>query len=881
MKHSTKRLLSIMICLIMVLAVLPVGAFAAGNTTVYCQAPDNWNVCKAYWWGSTGTNPGWPGVDMTQTEDGIWTYDVPSDATGLIFNNGSGTQTQNLTVPTDDKVMYVFANAYWTTYGKVEVVTEYFVAGSAGLCGVEWSPNAAANKLSDADDDGIYTITYSGIAAGSYEFKITNGSWAESWGKDGGEANFPLSVTEDDSTVEIRFNSETKLIEADVNGATPELPPEEPIGTVFYVAGGFNSWNEAADGYQMASVDDVVYTLTLSLEAGSHAFKVTNGTWTKSWGGDGADGNYELTLDAASNVTVSFDTATQTVTAEVKANTAPPTEGTLIAEGSATFANWDESFEGVTAEFIPAEDGIITVEISACEPGFYLDIWENGEWIEEYFGSGADTVSINVTKGKSYEVIISTIYVDGAMWDYTEGSITYKVTADVEAGEAGPGDNTDGPGNQGGATEFDPITIPAFYTTYIQPGQTVWYVYDNYQHMVNDGAYSMMLQVSSGAEYTVMFRGSELPVGEGNLVNYEMVDMVMQGSYLFSVTNNSAYEGFFCIEVRDPVKYILSEYALVLGDNVVAPDENYPNTLYEFTPTQTGVYTFTVSNGVIGDWGTVFNPTDNTENKTTTLQWTCTAEGQSALIGVAETFEAILTVERTGDYNAEQLPEWELYENTYGFDKELPENAELTKIDALDDKEDTFGVDKDGFCRYGSANGPLMVIDLSEFPINLEDAILNGNSRVYIYDDAGNMIARIDYRVALTAYLEAGLVPVTQELATMLRQLGDQHGWWLEGGFVFEEEAPENAETAWMHFASYIPGTELKAEDEGGNTGSNGNTGNSGSAGNSGNTGNSGSSGNQVESNPKTTDVSVLSAVVVMVLSGCGLAGLKKKEELF
>ena len=873
MKHTSKRLVSMMICLVMILALLPVGVFAAGNTTVYCQAPDGWTSCKAYWWGSTGSSPSWPGVDMTKTADGIWTYDVPSDATGLIFNNGAGSQTKDLTVPTDDKVMFVFANAYWTTYGKVEVVTEYFVAGSAGLCGVEWSPNAAENKLSDTDGDGIYTITYTGVAAGNYEFKVTNGTWDESWGKDGGSANFALAVAEDNSTVEIRFDTATMLIEAVVNGAASEQPPEAPIGNTFYVAGSFNGWNAAADGYQLTSSDDVLYTLTLSLTAGSHAFKVTNGTWDKSWGGAGADGNYELVLDVDADVLVIFDVTTQTVTAEVQAAPVNPTEGTLIVDGTATFANWDESFQGFGARFVPSEDGTVTVEVLSCDPGFYLDVWADDEWQEDFSSAEATTVEIAVSQGVTYDFILSAMLVNGVLSDYTAGSVTFRITADVLPGEAGSDDNTGNPGEEGGDTESDPITIPAYYTTYLEAGQTVWYLYDNYQHMVQDGAYSMMLLVSSGVDYTVMYRGAEVPVGESNLVNFEMNDMIMQGTYLFSITNNSDDLAFFSIEVKDPIAYTVSGTVLNLGENAVTPDENFAHTLYEFCPEQTGVYTFTISNGVLGDWVSIFNPTDSTENKGSTLVWTCTAEGQSALIGVSETYDAIVTVERTGDYIAEQLPDWINYENSYGFDKELPEDAELTDIDALANTV-TYGVDKDGFCRFGSKYGPLMVIDLSEFPINLEDAILNGNSRVYVYDANGNLTQRINYADAMTAYLEAGLVPVTEELATMFYRLGDQHGWWLAEGFVFEGEAPENEETAWMHFASYIPGTELEPEADD-------NTGNSGNNGNTGNTGNNGNNGSNVESNPKTADLSVIGAVAVMVLSGCGLTGLKKKEELF
>ena len=227
MKRSTKRLISLLICLAMALAILPVAAFAAGTTMVYCQAPDGWTNCNAYWWGSSSENPGWPGNAMAQDENGIWYYEVPSDATGLIFTNGSGAQTADLTVPTDGNDMYVFSNSYWKPYGKVEVVVEYFVAGSAGLCGVEWNPSAAENKLTEVD--GIYTITYTNIPAGTYEFKVTNGSWDQAWGKDadstGGAPNVVLELTEAVNTVKVLFDPVAPSLNVEINAPAPDPDP--------------------------------------------------------------------------------------------------------------------------------------------------------------------------------------------------------------------------------------------------------------------------------------------------------------------------------------------------------------------------------------------------------------------------------------------------------------------------------------------------------------------------------------------------------------------------------------------------------------------------------------------------------------------------------
>ena len=870
MKRSTKRLISILICLAMAMAILPVAAFAAGTTTVYCQAPDGWAKCNAYWWGSSDQNPGWPGVAMSKDADGIWYFDVPSDATGLIFNNGNGTQTADLTVPTDNKVMYVFANTYWTTYGKVDVVTEYYVAGTASLCGVDWQPGAAQNKMTESD--GIYTITFTGVAAGSHKFKVTNGTWDQSWGKDAGNDDYVLELTEATNTVEIRFDPAVPSVDVVVNGAGHEAPP--PVdGGVYFVAGSFNFWDAAATGYEMVATGAGVYGYTMTLDAGAYELKVTNGTWDQSWGAATASGNYEFSVaEDGSTVSVSFEFATQQISVDV---TAPGSgddaddEGdvTLIGEGTAEFATAGDAWDSPDSlEFTPAADGIITIEILNCDPGYYVEFFANSEWVEDYLGASANVIQIPVTAGVTYGMDISSGTETAVGPDKVAGSVTYKITANVAAGE--PNQGGEGSDDTGSGTELDPMPVPAFGAS-IAAGQTIWFVYDNYNHMVNDGVYSMMLQISGSVSYAVTYRGEDIPVDAEGFVSYEMNDMQMQGRYVFSVTNNGSVEAFFSIQVMDRPAYTVSDYTLALGDNVVVPDTGFVNTLYEFTPEQTGVYTFSISDGMIGNWGTIFSPQDNTGTKDTFLQWTCTAEGQSVVIGVTQTEEAVLTVTRTGDYVPEEQVDETIYENTYGFDYQLPENPELVAIDVLDDKADVAVLDKNGFYRYGSQYGPLMVADLNEFPINLADAYINGQLRAYVYDADGKLIARYDYNESMNEYLEAGLVPVTAELATMLKQLGNHHGWWRAEGFVFKGAAPADAESAWMVACSYIKGSELDPGDD--NTGNQGGNNQGGNSGNSGNTG----------SNPTTNDISMAWAMISIVLAGTCLLVLKKKENFF
>ena len=166
---------------------------------------------------------------MKCNSDGIWTYDVPSDALGVIFSDGNGNQSADLQVPTDDKNMFAYVSGQWTAYGLVTVEGDYYVAGSGAVFGVEWDPCVAQNKMADEDQDGIYTITYFDVAAGTYEFKVTDGTWDRSWGLNGGVDNCQLILTRESNDVQISFDSRTGLVEAELINVEPE--PSEPDGT--------------------------------------------------------------------------------------------------------------------------------------------------------------------------------------------------------------------------------------------------------------------------------------------------------------------------------------------------------------------------------------------------------------------------------------------------------------------------------------------------------------------------------------------------------------------------------------------------------------------------------------------------------------------------
>lgn len=104
-----------------IVALLSVATMSA--TTIYCKMAQDWwkadgaAVAVHYWGGAAGTT--WPGARMTSVGNDVWSYDVPSDVTGLMFVrvNGSGdvadwgAKTKDLTLPTDGNDLYTITSA--------------------------------------------------------------------------------------------------------------------------------------------------------------------------------------------------------------------------------------------------------------------------------------------------------------------------------------------------------------------------------------------------------------------------------------------------------------------------------------------------------------------------------------------------------------------------------------------------------------------------------------------------------------------------------------------------------------------------------------------------------------------------------------------------
>ena len=224
----SKRITRI-ICMILTLAMVaafalvPMVSAASTKTIYFDNSGKNWSQVAAYTWDANGaaTNGTWPGTKMTKVSGNIYSIEVAADAVNIIFNNnGAGAQTGNLTIPTDAKNLY--NGSAWGIYGQ-EIEVTYILAGSEGLCGTAWDPSNTANQLTDADGDKVYTIVYPQVAPGTYEFKVTDGTWNNSWGEYATTNNYVLTL-DTTSSVEIRFNSVEKHIVVLVTKLDIECP---------------------------------------------------------------------------------------------------------------------------------------------------------------------------------------------------------------------------------------------------------------------------------------------------------------------------------------------------------------------------------------------------------------------------------------------------------------------------------------------------------------------------------------------------------------------------------------------------------------------------------------------------------------------------------
>ena len=232
-----KKMIAIVLALMLCVSALSVVAFAAEGTEVTIVPHESWEAVYVYTWGGVDMG-GWPGTQVTANADGKYVVTINGTIEGMVIGSGDG-KPQSVDIKdldltksaalitigeagTDGKHAYTVSYDGGATTEKPEekpqepvVIDAYYVTGSTETFG-NWDAGNAAGKMTKGAD-GIWSITFSDVAAGDYSLKVTIGTWDQSWGGNGENGNFDFNVSEV-ADVTVKFNPETQVVTVLVNG---------------------------------------------------------------------------------------------------------------------------------------------------------------------------------------------------------------------------------------------------------------------------------------------------------------------------------------------------------------------------------------------------------------------------------------------------------------------------------------------------------------------------------------------------------------------------------------------------------------------------------------------------------------------------------------
>lgn len=220
-------------------------------------------------------------------------------------------------------------------------------AGKAWCCGLSWEADGCPI------DTLTNTITYPNLPAGSYAFKITDGTWDHSWGYDAVSAACSTPGYYFNTDHNVLFNTDSAgSVTISFDGSNICLTVEhmaapDTLSKCYYLAGngeagkawccGLN-WDE--DGCPLDSTGTITYP---ALPKGTYAFKITDGTWTNEWGFSEVssacstpgyttdnDGNVCFQTSATGAVTIQFDGSNICLTVEKMYVDTMPHYGTAV-----------------------------------------------------------------------------------------------------------------------------------------------------------------------------------------------------------------------------------------------------------------------------------------------------------------------------------------------------------------------------------------------------------------------------------------------------------------------------------------------------------------------------------------------------------------------
>ena len=449
-----KRVVSLVMTFVMLLSffpgVIPARA-ATEDTMLYLKPNANWLSDNArfavYYWNDSGS--AWQDL-ADENEDGYYEVAFPSGYSKLIFcrmnpatteNNWDNkwNQTADLTL-TDGYNCCVIADGAWDGAGEWDTFTpeeeepvipesseppaepadSYYVAGDKSLCGSEWSADDSNNKMTHVSGSK-YEKVYTNVAAGTYNLKVTNGTWDKNWGDNGNNYTFVVSAACD---VTVSFDADTGIVAVSGEHVGKENGLE--INSMHAVGNGSGNWlggkNWDVAANAMTEISDNVYEITFKnvSEGTAYEFKfAANAAWTHSWGGGGAEGeavyngqNIKLAVSyALADVTLKLDmtgynhdTKTGAVYAVTMTEVVEEPEATYIVAGTPGLcgSEWNPADE--TNKMSRQEDGTYVKVFEGVEPETYEFKITNGTW-DQSWGDGGSNYTFTLAEKSDVTIV--------------------------------------------------------------------------------------------------------------------------------------------------------------------------------------------------------------------------------------------------------------------------------------------------------------------------------------------------------------------------------------------------------------------------------------------------------------------------------------------
>ncbi len=407
-------------------------------------------------------------------------------------------------------------------------------------------------------------------------------------------------------------------------------------------------------------------------------------------------------------------------------------------------------------------------------------------------------------------MLMSVLTACGPQAPATEGNATYKVTVKDPAGN---------PMTTGVVVKFMKDGVQQAMQTVDAGGVA--------SKELPKGDYTVELMFTvQGTDYGYSVDDAKLSATKTELT-LELMNKATEKGPMLSAKTGKEDEFGFAITAE------YHSYVVYTGRTMVEMTAN-DKSFFLYMPEKSGYYEITVENnaGVIGYNGSPHfvqerNVAELVEGKENTILLTVNpgSEGSEHVLSIensGEAGQAIIHIQWVGELDI--LP-WTVYTNVTA-PKPYTHTAGAATVDF--DLTKTYEIvynDADGYYHVGTKDGPVVLVKLGANADKLCKYLLKSWETVastdyvvsYHYDANGEAYERINYGPAILEYFEVddestGLYPLTKDLYTIIRDVGESKGWWDKSRpmlNIFRDSESDTTyefleETAWLFNCCYV-----------------------------------------------------------------------------